>query len=315
LPKSIQPVIASIFAKFLTVLGAREQLPGEGGFWSYALDKVSLRQGLGLPGFFIALPALIISSFMIIKYLFSAKKIKNINAFRLNIIFLWSMCGGIFITAHAILQWQTIGLTRLLLHYIILLCPLSLLFISKNKYTVTLSLIVMTLQITFFSLFYLAFSTKMSGFKVENAILKNLESFFPDRSRIVEYKVEGKKKYVIKEKQNLTNRTIYNEFLKKIKPGSTIGVIGNVNTEVFFLFGQDFSNRVIPLVDCRMPDRVLEIGKNIDFIVIDPKFEGNLKDQLKGKLELENVFFEAKSNDSILLSVFKITQDGGMSLK
>jgi hypothetical protein len=173
----------------------------------------------------------------------------------------------------------------------------------------------MTLQITFFSLFYLAFSTKMSGFKVENAILKNLESFFPDRSRIVEYKVEGKKKYVIKEKQNLTNRTIYNEFLKKIKPGSTIGVIGNVNTEVFFLFGQDFSNRVIPLVDCRMPDRVLEIGKNIDFIVIDPKFEGNLKDQLKGKLELENVFFEAKSNDSILLSVFKITQDGGMSLK
>jgi hypothetical protein len=47
-----------------------------------------------------------------------------------------------------------------------------------------------------------------------------------------------------------------------------------MNAESVYLFGRQFQNRVVPLVDSRALDRILEPPANLDFVVTVDRFAG-----------------------------------------
>jgi hypothetical protein len=68
-------------------------------------------------------------------------------------------------------------------------------------------------------------------------------------------------------REDYSHREVYLKLLEGIHQPSIIGFIGDQGSECDLLFGKNFENRVIPLVDSRTPAQILEPPQNLDYVV------------------------------------------------
>ncbi len=90
----------------------------------------------------------------------------------------------------------------------------------------------------------------------------------------VQYQWNGQSVRRLNLQQDWTLREVYDKLLEGIRQPCSIGIVGSMNAECVYLFGRQFQNRVVPLVDARAFDRILEPPANLDFLVAVDKFAG-----------------------------------------
>ncbi len=90
----------------------------------------------------------------------------------------------------------------------------------------------------------------------------------------VQYQWDGQAVCRLKMQEDYTFREIYEKLLEGLRQPCSIGFVGFMNAECVYLFGRQFQNRVVPLVDSRAFDRILEPPADLDFLIAVDKFAG-----------------------------------------
>jgi hypothetical protein len=90
----------------------------------------------------------------------------------------------------------------------------------------------------------------------------------------VQYQWNGQSVRRLNLQQDWTLREVYDKLLEGLRQPCSIGFVGSMNAECVYLFGRQFQNRVVPLVDARAFDRILEPPANLDFLVAVDRFAG-----------------------------------------
>jgi hypothetical protein len=69
--------------------------------------------------------------------------------------------------------------------------------------------------------------------------------------------------------EDYTRREIYQFLLSRLPQATVIGFLGSPNAEGSFVFGPGFQNKVISLIDLRVPNQTLEPPAEVQYIVVD----------------------------------------------
>jgi hypothetical protein len=64
-----------------------------------------------------------------------------------------------------------------------------------------------------------------------------------------------------------SSREIALMFLQKARHPAVVGFAGGVLSDAYYFFGPDLSNRIVPLVDFRQPEQLLEPPANADYLI------------------------------------------------
>jgi hypothetical protein len=83
----------------------------------------------------------------------------------------------------------------------------------------------------------------------------------------VKYQWKGQAGLEFQQKEDYSNREIYDRLFEGLRQPCTIAFIGRYNDQCLELFGQESKNLVIPLVDCRAEDTILEPPPDVDYVV------------------------------------------------
>jgi hypothetical protein len=79
---------------------------------------------------------------------------------------------------------------------------------------------------------------------------------------------EASQKALLYEQYN--SREIALMFLQRARHPAVIAFAGSYHSGAYCFFGSDLSNRIVPLVDIRQPDQLLEPPTNADYLVFAP---------------------------------------------
>jgi hypothetical protein len=73
-------------------------------------------------------------------------------------------------------------------------------------------------------------------------------------------------------REDYSSREIYQVLLAGIHQPCTIGFVGHQDSDMTYLFGPGYRNRVVPLVDARNPGPLIEPPVNLDYLVAADRF-------------------------------------------
>jgi hypothetical protein len=246
----------------------------------------------------ILVPSLLIAIFSTIR---AIKCEKPLSTASFNIAVLTVFAIAAFFMSHLVLRWQSLGVLRLMFPFVILAAPLTALILHKRPMRcVALCLLIATSGIL--SIFWLGAIARRLDI-ADRAGFDKIARLQNDHSFTLRYQWAKEPPREQRIREGYSNREVHKLILNGVQQPATLGVIGHGNTESIFLFGERFQNRIIPLVDCRHEDVILNRGADdIDYIISVDKFpESKIWADARG---FEQIFSATRENEEVAL-VFK----------
>lgn len=248
-------------------LGAANPVPGEQGYYVYIPSQTRLRLGLGPVGFLLLVPLTAAGLMAVIR--------RDHRPVVVPIRILAPVGVLTFVVTHAMLNWQTHGLTRLSLVAFLLASPLLGLLYSRVPLACATVLLHLGNTAAIVTLILLT-CLHVNGVDTGTApIVRHIpaRNRSKPRLRIVVRNGETtqtRERYC----QNPSSlRDLYQELQrwKGAQPVS-VGVYGGGILEEHYLFGPNLQNRVFPLLDARKQDSLCLPTDKLDLIVfVKPK--------------------------------------------
>jgi hypothetical protein len=248
--------------------GAKDVLSEDNDYFSFNEKSISPRKGLGLVGIGLFLPGLVYAAYGLFAQSSSRGKESRVNTFNTALLFGASV--GSFLLCHLVLRWQPIGLLRLMFPFIISGAPLSALLLERQWLRVT-ALVLLLVSSGMFLIYSLGIASDRLSLG-EHKIFKSITRLRNDHGTTVEFQWKNSPPRQLVMREDYTSREIYLELMKGLRQPCSIGIVGHKNAECEFLFGERLQNRVIPLVDSRSFDQILEPPEDLNYLVAVDKF-------------------------------------------
>lgn len=303
LPGGLQEIYSNIIIWLLDKSGATPLLPGEGFYFNYT-PKKELAHGLGLLGTFVLIPSLIIAFVKCFSVRWFKKTVSSScddNTKRLSVIVFISSS---FILYHVFLKWQATGFLRLMMPIIIVCLPFTAIVLKRKLGRVVVIL-----------LYLMSISTVLMVFLIQNLfywetgplghVLEPIASISrPAYRPTIDMESHGKAESFLL-KGYPSTKEVYSRMMSGIKGPVTIGFVGSslVDDNVYLLFGNEFENRVLPIVEHADKANLLKILNEADYIVHDGS-RRDISEVLSNVASLP--CFRAVSEGRTLLEAFKI---------
>lgn len=291
-PASARDAYATMCQKAVHVIGGKNELGEDDYFYSFQKEKISPRNACGLVGVIFLLPALVVSMQRMTGKGDSAGEVKSFH--RINIALLLLFGFGYFLMCHIFLRWQSIGLWRLMPAFPVIVAPLFGLLMERFRYQLAALLMVI-----FSSLVFLTFDSGMITRRFasfdNNRFLKKLTEFGRQHSFKVEYQWMNEPPQDLVIREDYSVRQIAQKFLERVNHAAVIAFVGGVNSDMYYLFGRDFSNAVIPLNDSRNPGQLLPPPKNAKYLVFGEHY----------KIDADKIAWASSHGYLLVFQVFK----------
>jgi hypothetical protein len=299
IPRSAQHTYATLCGGTLRLLGAQETLGEDDAFYGLTRLDMKPRKGMGLLGIVFFLPAVAVTAARWVRT--RHPESSQTEATRVNANLLLFLSLGGFVMYHVVLRWQSIGLLRLMPAFIIVAVPLPALLLEKRwARAVALGLLVPSCAM--FQIMHLGELAAQHNPAAEKGVFKVVSRLQNDHARSVEYNWGNQPAEKLLLQEDYSSRELYQKFFEGITQPTVFGFVGGPNSESYYLFGSDFRNKVIPLLDARRPTELLEPPEDVEYLVFreyDPE---------RGEWALKRgwrPFFQITDTDAWLLAVFK----------
>jgi hypothetical protein len=278
------------------LLGAEKVLREDSDYYSFKPSALTPRKGLGLMGIIFLLPGMFLAG----RRCLSRKIDPALPRYaRFNTAVLLSMTIGAFVMCHLVFRWQSIGVLRLMYPFVIAGAPLSALLLEKRWLRMA-ALGLLLVSAVMFLTFWLGHLSRRLGWSERRsfALISRLQN---SHGTTFQYQWRDQPACQLVVQEDYTYRETYEKLLEGMRQPSTIGFIGHSNSECNFLFGKKFQNRVIPLVDSRSPDRILEPASQLDYLVVVDNFAPSTA---WAKAHAFEQIFEARSDQEPVVLAF-----------
>jgi len=260
---------ASLCEKTVKLLGGLDHLADDDDS-NYTFDQKSLtpRKGLGLVGIVFFIPGVALGGVRCLQRNRLTGAWPDPEQF--NRALLVAMTLGSFALCHLMLRWQSIGLLRIMFPFIIAGAPLTAPFLEGRWGRLTALGLLVVSSAVFFT-FWLGHVSRRLGWSGHPS-LKWIAKLQNDHGILLRYQWNDQAPCDLNVREDYTYREIYQKLVEGIRQPCRIGFVGHENSECVFLFGARFQNRVIPMVDGRSPDRLLEPPSDLDYLVAADRF-------------------------------------------
>jgi hypothetical protein len=255
-------------------MGGKDRLAedDEVGGYDFDRDTMSPRTGFGLVGI-IFIPLALVAALRRMRG--TGNLTKTTTPVQRRNIAILLICGlGCILMCHIFLRWQSIGLWRLMPSIPVMAAAICGLGLEKFRYQLAALLVVGCSTLVFFT-YDAGMMARRFEWMDNNWYLKKISASARQHGRRFEYQWVNEPRQDLFIREDYMCSQISQKFMERVDHGATIGFEGDANSLVYYLFGADFSNRVVPLNDATDPDRlspppedakylVFEQGNNID---------------------------------------------------
>jgi hypothetical protein len=260
-PASKQKMYSDASVNTLEYLGAQKRLAED------SEDFVDLRprMGFGLLGIFIFLPGVFLGLLRCFGIGSHAESMDE--SVRLKTGLLVLMTVGTFVLVHVMLRSTTAGHFRIMPFLLMSGAPLAATLLERQAIRIAgLFLLIITATI------FLRIDVKRHlGWKTDNMVLLAIFNQSKGHEITIDYEWAGNELQKISVDESHVDRALYSTFLSGINKPSVIGFVSCANSlsSLYYLFGNDFSNRIIPLTDTRNPDMIQSPTNDTEYVVIN----------------------------------------------
>jgi hypothetical protein len=281
-------------------LGAQKTLGEDDGFWGFTRPDMKPRKGMGLLGIVFFLPAVAVTAARWFRT--RHPEGSQTEGTRVNAGLLLFLSLGGFVMYHVVLRWQSIGVLRLMPAFIIVGAPLPALLLEKRWVRVA-ALGLLVSSCAMFQIMNLGdWIVQQHNPTVENGVFKVVSRLKNSHAKSVEYNWGNQVAEKLLLQEDYSSRELYQKFFEGITQPTVFGFVGGANSASYYLFGKDFHNKVIPLLDARRPTELLEPPENVEYLVFAEYDPG------KGEWALKRgwrPFFQITDKGAWLLVAFK----------
>ena len=231
--------------------------------------------GIGLIGPIFVLPAFLYGAVRLWRQRYGTRGAARFSGYRDFLLLLLVVAGYAFM-CHVLLKWQSIGLWRLMPAFTVLAVPVCGLLLEKRS----IRIIALTLA-GVGAMVSLAGNLSMMSNRYatdnHNPLQQLLLKLGKQPRVVMEYRWANEVSQKAFRHEPYNNREIALMFLSHAKHPAVIAFAGGSCSDAYYFFGPDLSNRIMPLVDIRYPEQLLEPASNADYLVfpqnsaIDPE--------------------------------------------
>jgi hypothetical protein len=272
IPLSARDAYAAVCETAVEALGGQRKLAeDDDGFYSFRAKERTPLRGCGWVGPAFLLPGVVIAMGRCLRIRGFMRN--GTESTRLGTCLLLLFVVGSFIIIHAVIRWQRIGLLRLIPAFSILAAPLCALVLEK-KWLRAAALAVLVLSTVMLLTFDLSMVGRRYGATTLNGFFQMILRLGPGHGMKVEYQWSGQPPQTFFTQEDYKTRSICREFLAHVTSPSVIGFFGGVNSETCWLFGPGYRNKIIPLVDDRKPDQLLEPPNDVEYVLFAERRSG-----------------------------------------
>jgi hypothetical protein len=299
-PKKVRSAYVKVVQTAASLLGAQPRLAEDNDIFNFEPASIGPTKGLGLVGILFFLPALGVAMWR------SASFFKPIESQqkRCDTAVVLIMTIGAFVMCHLAFRWQWLGVLRLMPAFGVLGAPLCAALL-ESKWCRSIALVLMLASCGMFLMLNLSVVCRRIPVLGNSPVGHFVSRFTNEHTLPAEYSGTDGIPHPMIIRENYTQREVIRKFLAGIPQPAKIGFVGHESFEAYYLFGRKFSNRVIPLVDSRFPDRILDPPTGIQYVVVGlptPK-----TDQWATAHHLVQVF-QATAEGTCLLKAFAPAQ-------
>lgn len=267
IPRSWQPKYGALGKSAVRWLGGRDVIRDDGPPSSFAgiatgchFSEASItpRKGLGLAGLIFFLPGLMLAGWRCARADGDPRERRNVCGLLFVTI-------GVFLLSHTFLRWQAVGLLRLVPAFWVAGAPLAAL-VLEAKFSRTLALVILGMSVAALSFYCIGTAARrldavlpLPGWVVR---LQNAHQ------QTVQIELPGQPRESLLVKEDYTRREIYERMWRELPQPTVVGMVGNYDSEFYYLFGCGFVNRVVSLRDTRVPDALLAPPADLQILVL-----------------------------------------------
>jgi hypothetical protein len=264
LPASCQKSYANLCLQTVKLLGGRELIPEDVGFYSFRAEDIRPRNSFGPLACLILVPSVVITgSLCLLSFRSRANSKRNIAA---GILLLLTIAG--FVTYHVLLRWQTIGIGRLMLPCLVTGVPLAA-FMMERTWARALGLPLFAGVLLAYSSFGFGVAMRRVTASEKSWLTAQVSKLQRSHNMTLEWEWKGEPMQSQEIKEGYTKREIVRQLLSRLPNPTSFGLIGTNNAEGYYLFGDDFLNKVVSMSDSRAELRFLSPPDDIEFIVAE----------------------------------------------
>jgi hypothetical protein len=292
IPTPARDAYATVCQKAVVAIGGKSELAEDNdAFYSFQKKEISPRRACGLMGMIFLLPALVVSVRRMTIKGDSAGKLEPVH--RINVALLLLFAFGYFLMCHTFLRWQSIGLWRLMPAFPVITAPLLGLLMEKFRYQLAALLVVIFSSLVFL-IFDSGMMTRRFAMLDNNRYLKKLAELGNQHSLKVKYQWTNEPPQDLLIREDYSDRQIVQKFMERIEPATVIAFVGDANSEAYYLFGPDFSNKIIPLNDSRNPGQLQLPPANAKYLVFGDYY----------KIDADKITWASSHGYSLVFQVF-----------
>ena len=156
------------------------------------------------------------------------------------------------------------------------------------------------------SLIFGALDLSLVGRRLEGAenkpVFRQIYRWTNPHTMLVQCQCRTETPWTLVVREDYTSREILQNILDRIPQPCAIGFISAENFESYYLFGRALKNRVVPLVDARNPDQILEPPSDLNYIVIE---DCNAQSRKWAAQRNFTPFFEVTRDGTCLMAAFE----------
>jgi hypothetical protein len=261
-PKSARDTYKRASELTVKALGGKSSLAEDDNYFLFKPDPM---KGLGPLGIVFFVPALIAGCAQSVRA--SRARSGSVNVATLTALSIAS-----FVMCHVILRWQSIGMVRLMFPFVIAGAPLAALLFEKRVIRVCALGLLMVVSAVFFV--YLSGVVSRRLDRSDGAFFKAIAKLQNQHATLLHYRWDDKPAREVIRREDFNLHEVFAIVLAGFRQPCTIGFIGNENSECLYLFGQQAQNRIVPLVDAREEEQIMEAPTaEIDYVVAADRFE------------------------------------------
>lgn len=270
-PASHREAYGALCEKAVELLGGQARLPEDvdDGALDFNRTTISPRSAFGLVGIVFFLPAIVAGLWQMRGRGDPRAPVTLVQ--RLNIAILL-ICGlGCFLAGHVFFRWQTIGFWRLMPALPVIAAALCGLLFSRRASQLLVLLVVAAGTLAFFA-YDAGMMARRYPALADNWLLRKITASARQHGRSFLYRWLDGPWLEASIKEDYMDSEVPQKFLERIEPGATIGFVGDPNALMYYLFGPNFSNRIVPLNDAGALDRLLPPPDDAKYLVIEQTF-------------------------------------------
>ena len=272
IPQSARAVYATVCERAVEALGGQRRIADDDDeFHSFDAKYRRPLKGCGWVGPLFLLPGLIIAAGRCLGIRRFMPNGAESTRFNTGLVLLFA--AGSFVIPHAVLRWQEIGLLRLMPAFSILGACLCALVLEK-KWMRVAALAVLLASTMVLVTYDLSMVGRRFETAVQDSLFRKILRLGTEHGTTIEYQWDNQPPQTFFTREDYTSRSICLKFLEHVPSPTVIGFAGGVNAETDWLFGPGYRNKVVPLVDDRKPDQLMEPPTDVEYLLFAERLPG-----------------------------------------